>query len=132
LNNIVRTGISLEKDLLSEFDEFIKKRGYKNRSKAISDAIRHYMAEYSWEKIKGKIVGIISFIYDHKVHELSSLLTDIEHQFLDVIRSSVHIHLDERNCLEVIVGIGDAGRITNLAKSLMSKRGVKHLRVTVV
>ena len=131
-DNVTRTGISLDKSLLKQFDDFIKKRGYKNRSKAISDAIRHFMAEYSWENLEGEVIGVISFIYNHEVRGLSDELTDIEHEYVEVIKSSTHIHLDKQHCLEVVVSIGDSRKIANLAKKLMTRKGVKHLRVITV
>jgi len=127
-----RTGVSLDNELLKKFDEFIKRRGLRSRSQAICEAIRYYMSEYSWEKAKGNVVGVISIIYDHTAHELSDYLTDVQHNFIDVIRSSIHVHLDKNNCLEVITCVGDAKRIKDLAKRISARKGIKIMRVTVL
>ena len=39
---LIRTGISLDSELLLRFDRVIRKKGYKNRSEAIRDLVRDY------------------------------------------------------------------------------------------
>jgi len=65
-------------------------------------------------------------VYDHHKSGLSQRLTEIQHDHHDVIQSSLHVHLDHHNCLEVIILKGDADTIKALGQKLISTKGVKH------
>jgi CopG family nickel-responsive transcriptional regulator len=39
---------------------------------------------------------------------------------------STHVHLDEHNCLEVVVVKGPGAKVRAIADQLISTRGVKH------
>jgi len=130
---IVRVGVTFPPDLLKELDETIGKMGYDNRSKAIQDSVRAFVAEHKWlREQKGTRVGVLVLIYDHEVKELEAALTDTEHEHSDVIYSSMHIHLSKRECLETIAVKGDINEIRNLAQELTTKRGVKQVKVTII
>ena len=126
---VVRASVSFPPELLREFDELARRLGYRKRSQAICDAMRNFIVEYSWREARGDVIGVISFIYEHDVGSVAERLLDIEHSFNDVIVSTMHVHLDERNCLEVLVSRGPAERIQRLSSELMSLRGVKHLKL---
>lgn len=129
MDRVTRTGVSLPADLLREFDEFIKAKGYKNRSKAICDAIRRFVSECRWEIAEGKVVGVISFVYDRGTRDVSDALIELEHRYANSILSTMHIHLTEDRCLEVVVAKGAAEDVRGLAGLLMSRRGVLHLKL---
>lgn len=91
------------------------------------------MTEYRWEYEKeGVAPGTVTIIYDHEVKGLEESLTDTQHLRRNIISSTMHIHLDERNYLLVIVVKGKVKTIQNLAKELMGKRGVKQLKLATV
>ncbi len=121
-----RFGVSMEGDLLSGFDELIGSRGYKSRSEAIRDLVRQELVKEEWAEPDAEVVGTITIVYDHHQHELSSVLTDVQHDFHDHILCSTHIHLDHHNCLEVIIARGESARVRKIADTLISTRGVKH------
>jgi len=123
--DLIRFGVSIEEDLLEEFDKLIKKKGYSNRSEAIRDLIRKNLVEKEWNG-KDEIAGGIAIVYDHDKRELASKIIDLQHDFHDIIISSQHVHLDEHNCLEVVIVKGKAGEIEKLADSLLSLKGVSH------
>ena len=128
---LTRIGVSLPSNLLNKFDTIIRGRGYSSRSEGIRDAIRAYIVEYEWmERETGEEIGTITYIYDHNQRGLDEELTEVQHHFIDVIKSSTHIHLDEENCFEIIVMKGDAKKIKGLAENIMSLKGVKHLKLT--
>jgi len=128
-SGVVRASVSFPPELLKEFDELAKRLGYRKRSQAICDAMRGFIVEHSWREAVGDVIGVVSFIYEHDVGDVAEKLLDVEHSFTDVVVSTMHVHLDEENCLEVVVGRGKAGRIQELASRLMSLRGVKHLKL---
>lgn len=123
---ITRFGVSIESKLLEKFDFLIQKLGYKNRSEAIRDLIRERLVSEEWEEGKKEVVGILGLVYSHETRELTETLTKIQHQYLDLIISSIHIHLDKHNCLEVIVLRGKASLIKRTSDELLSTRSVKH------
>jgi len=128
---LTRIGVSLPSNLLNKFDTIIRGRGYSSRSEGIRDAIRAYIVEYEWmERESGEEVGTITYIYDHNQRGLGDELTEAQHHFIDMIKSSTHIHLDDENCFEIIVMKGDAKKIKGLAENIMSMKGVKHLKLT--
>ena len=130
MSNLTRFGISLERELLKSFDAHIKSKNYKNRSEAFRDLIRENLIKS--ECMKGKIIaGAIILIYDHHRRELVSKLTDIQHDFHDLIISGQHVHLDHDNCLEIIVVKGKPSGIKDLANKLKSAKGVKHSQLSM-
>jgi CopG family transcriptional regulator, nickel-responsive regulator len=126
MNKIVRFGVSLDGGLLKKFDPFIAKMGYKSRSEAIRDLIRERLVNEEWRADKTPAMGVLSLVYSHEVRELSRKLTDIQHHHLGIILSTTHIHMDEHNCLEVIILKGRGTEIREVAGQLLSAKGVKH------
>ncbi|HNQ35938.1 MAG TPA: nickel-responsive transcriptional regulator NikR, partial [bacterium] len=69
--------------------------------------------------------GTVTLVYDHHRRELVGELTEIQHGAHRMIISSQHIHLDDDNCLEVVIIRGRAGAVRQLGERLRSVRGVK-------
>ena len=128
---LMRIGVSLPEKLLSRFDEIILKRGYSSRSEGIRDAIRNYIVHYEWmSDVQGERVGVITLVYSHSQRGLVENLTEIQHDSGDIIQSSLHVHLDHDNCLEVIVLRGEGQDVRKAAEKMMSLKGVKHVKLT--
>jgi len=127
----IRFGISLENALLKGFDSLIKKKGYSSRSEAIRDLIRDSLVMEEWESTTAETVGIITIVYSHDTRELTDTLTDLQHHYYNSIISAMHIHLNEHNCLEVIVVKGKANNIKIIADRLIGIKGVKHGKFTL-
>jgi CopG family nickel-responsive transcriptional regulator len=130
---VSRISISLPTPLLQRFDEHNKRLNYTNRSKAIQDAMQHLISESKWLcEQQGTGVGAITMVYDHHATQLDNILTDVQHRFHDVICSSMHVHLDHDNCLEIIAIRGPAKDIRDLATSLQTLKGVKQLKLAII
>ena len=127
----VRFGVSMNPKLLERFDESIVRKGYTNRSEAIRDLIRESLVEMEWETSDEEVVGTITIIYSHTTRELADKLTDFQHQAHQAIISNLHIHLDEHNCLEVMVVRGRSNLVREIAERLISTKGVKHGKLTM-
>jgi CopG family nickel-responsive transcriptional regulator len=128
--NITRIGVSLPKNLLEEFDNIIKTRGYSSRSEAIRDAIRSYIMEYKWlEKEEGEIVGVVNVVYDHSVKGISDMIISLQHDFLDVITTTLHVHLNRDYCLEMILVKGDMNRVKKLVDRIATIKGVTNVKL---
>lgn len=123
--------MSLPKTLLNQFDNVLKDRGYNSRSNGIRDALKDYIIRYQWmNKIEGERMGVISVIYDHHYTGILEDITDIQHLYQDEINATMHIHMNEKNCLEVIVVKGDAKDIRDLTEKIMKLKGVEHVKLT--
>jgi CopG family transcriptional regulator, nickel-responsive regulator len=126
-----RIGISLEDELLERFDELIAEKGYVNRSEAVRDLIRSELVQREWSASRAdeERVVVVTLVYDHDSASLSQKLTHIQHENHLAVVSSLHVHMDPHNCLEVLVLRGRARDIVAMGEGLVSTRGVKFGRV---
>ena len=122
---VERIGVSLEKDLLDQFDRLIAQQGYNNRSEAIRDLIRQLLVEKEWSEEDHFNVASVVLVYDHHTLELSKRLTDFQHDHHELIISTLHVHMDHDNCMEILVLRGKTKEITRFGQELISTRGVK-------
>jgi CopG family nickel-responsive transcriptional regulator len=125
---LARIGIAISEDLLEQFDRLIERRGYTNRPEAFRDLIRNELVNDIPASADAEVCGAITLIYDHHVRLLLDKLNEVQHQYYRAILSTVHVHLDHDNCLEVILVRGKSALIEKLANSLIATRGVKHGR----
>ncbi len=116
-------GVYVPDELLRDLELCMKTTGIKSKSKLVQEALRLFIAEHRW-KLAGKAVGIIGVVYNHDVGHVDEELTDLQHEFLDVIVSTVHVHLDKEKCMLAIIVRGDTNRIKNLLNEIMKLRGV--------
>lgn len=129
--DLVRFGVSIPDDLLERFDVLISEKGYTNRSEAIRDLIRDRLVEDQWSESEHEVVGTVTVVYNHEQSELAQKLTEIQHRKHDLIISSIHVHLDAHNCLEVLIMRGSSGDVRGAGEVLISTRGVKHGKITM-
>lgn len=125
-----RFSVSLEEQLLEQFDTFIRERGYVNRSEAVRDLIRKEFVSEQWE-LDGDVAGVVTLVYNHHQSQLQDTLTTIQHEYYSLITSTTHVHMDHHNCLEVIIVKGRASRIRELAEKMIALRGVKNGHLTM-
>lgn len=130
MKGLTRFGVSMENGLLKDFDRLITSKGYTNRSEAIRDIIRGHLVEQEWSSEKKEVVGTITIVYSHETRELTETLTELQHEYFESIVSSVHVHLDEHNCLEVLIVKGNAGNVKKISDRLIGTKGVKHGKLT--
>lgn len=131
MSELSRIGVAIDSDLLEKFDQLIEARGYTNRSEAFRDLIRDELVQKSWERPDSSVVGTVTLVYDHHVRLLNEKLTGLQHSHFHNILSTLHVHLDHDNCLEVLVIKGKAGAVKKLADTLISTKGVKHGQLTL-
>jgi len=130
---VARISMSLPDDLLNDFDDTAKKKGYLKRSEAIRDALRNFILESKWTTDENAVLtGTISLVYDHEVRSLVDKLIDIQHDSGVLIKASLHLHLDEHNCMEIIAMEGKAKELKRLSETMLSRRGVKILKITIL
>jgi len=131
MEGVTRIGVSLEPELLTEFDKVIAKKGYVSRSEAIRDLVRDSLAETEWKNDKEYVCGVITMVYDHDTTGLSEKITEIQHSALQTISTTVHIHLDHDRCMEVVVVEGELGMLKQLANDFGTLKGVLRCKLTM-
>ena len=122
---VERVGVSFEPDLLKKFDEFIREKGYTNRSEAIRDLVREALIKREIEG-NGDVIGTLTIVYNHDEGDVTNKLLHIQHHLNEEILSTTHIHIDEHMCLEVLIVKGKADRVRKLADNIKALKGVKH------
>jgi CopG family transcriptional regulator, nickel-responsive regulator len=127
---LVRFGVAMENSLLTELDAIVEARGT-TRSEILRDLVR---AEVSKQKVrKGEpAVAALTLVYDHHVRDLTERLTEIQHGLGDAVRSTMHVHLDNDHCLEVVVMRGPADVLKGAAQRMLATRGVKQGGLEIV
>jgi CopG family nickel-responsive transcriptional regulator len=124
MSQLSRTGVSLEEDLLKEFDRLIARRGYQNRSEAIRDLIREALLAETVDSNK-PVVATLTLVYDHHVPNLSEKLTAAQHAAGAMVLAATHVHLDHNYCLEVIIMKGRSKELQGIADRMIAFRGVE-------
>ncbi|MBP5313743.1 MAG: nickel-responsive transcriptional regulator NikR [Eggerthellaceae bacterium] len=124
-NDLVRFSVAMPEDLLMDFDAFAARRGVaKNRSEVIRDLVRDALNEEAVAFPGVKVVGTLTVTFDHHTPGLQEKLDDFQHDFFENIISTMHVHLDQHRCLEVIVLKGDSYDIRDIADSIIGTKGV--------
>ena len=121
-----RFGVSMDSDLLSRFDSLLGGKNYASRSEAIRDLVRRELVTEEWTDPESDVIGTITIVYEHNEHELASALADLQHRHHSQVLCSTHVHLDEHNCLEVIIVRGTSRTVRSISDSLIATKGVKH------
>jgi CopG family nickel-responsive transcriptional regulator len=130
-DGVVRFTVSVPGSLAKQLDQMTRERGYDNRSLAVADLIRAGLVEHRQNIGDHEIAGTITLLYDHHKQHVQAALTDIQHDHHQVIISTLHVHLDHHNCLEVLVVRGKAAVVKKIADELIAAKGVKHGKLTV-
>lgn len=124
--SVVRLSVSLDKELVDEFDRKTRLEGCPTRSKAVGDLIRASLVQTEWQA-GDEVAGAIVLVYDHHWRDLVQKLTDVQHDCHDAIISTQHVHLDHDNCLEIIAVRGRPKEIDATFRRLKALKGLKHV-----
>jgi CopG family nickel-responsive transcriptional regulator len=132
VGEIVRFGVSIEESLLAGFDALIARKGFSNRSDALRALIRGMLLEAQVEEEpRAEVVGTITLVYDHHHGDLATRLVELQHHFHGHIVSTLHVHIDESNCLEVLVVRGTSEEVRRISDSLIGTRGVQQGKLII-
>ena len=126
MGSTIRFGVSLDSDLLERFDALCESRGYETRSEAIRDLLRSALVQQEWEDSAREVAATLTLVYDHHKSDLAQRITTAQHDAHHLIVTTLHVHLDHHNCLEVLVLKGRGADVRDLAERLTSTKGVKY------
>lgn len=131
-SDLVRFSVAMPEDLLINFDHLVARRGLaKNRSEVIRDLVRDALVEGECAMPGRIVMGTLTIVYSHHANDLQEKLHFIQHRYLDRIITSVHVHIDEDNCLEVIILKGETGEVQDVANLILGTKGVKTGRLVM-
>jgi CopG family nickel-responsive transcriptional regulator len=128
-----RFTISLDEGLAREFDDFIRARGYANRSEAVRDMLRRELEYRRLAQDEAPAcVASLSYVYNHHERQLAERLTEHQHHAHDLVVSTMHVHLDHDNCLETLILRGGTDAVRHLADHIVAERGVRHGQLNLI
>ncbi|GAB7387719.1 nickel-responsive transcriptional regulator NikR [Bacillaceae bacterium] len=130
-NEIVRFGISMPRDLMEQFDQMIIEQGYDNRSEAIRDLVRKALIDQERISPADLVAGTIAVVYDHQVTDLANSLLALQHEYHHEIISTLHVHLNRRQCLEILIVRGVYMRLKQLQQRIQVQKGVFYAGLSV-
>jgi CopG family nickel-responsive transcriptional regulator len=129
--DIERVSLAIEGDLLRRFDRLLERRRLGNRSEAVRDLIRRRLVEEEGASDRREAVATLTLVYDHEQRELAERLVGAGHRHHARVLSTLHVHLDDRLCLEVMALRGKPTELRHFADHLIGLKGVKHGELVV-
>ena len=127
MSEIVRFGVSIDRDLLENYDLLISERGYATRSEALRDLIREALIQQKVEmQADTRALGSLTLVYDHHARNLVQEMGEIQHDFHENILSVMHLHVSHDDCMEIIALSGVVSKIVEFANRLLILKGIKN------
>lgn len=127
----LRVGVYIPKDLSEKLSIVMNNLRIDSISKVVQEALRLYVTEHSW-RTGGEVVGAIGVLYDHDVNHVDEELTDLQHKHMNIVIVATHIHLDQKNCLLIIIVKGSSENIKELVSDIEKQRGIKAVRFMLI
>lgn len=126
-NDLMRFSVAMPEDLLMKFDQLVARRGLaKNRSEVVRDLVRDALVQDEAGVPGAEVMGTLTIVYNHHAADVQEKLQDIQHSYLDYVVSSMHVHVDEDRCLEVVVMRGETTVVSGIANLILGTKGVQH------
>ncbi|MGQ4832441.1 MAG: nickel-responsive transcriptional regulator NikR [Candidatus Asgardarchaeia archaeon] len=120
-----RISVTLPASLIRRMESFIKKSNYPSRSKMVQDAIRDFLVKHDVSTdVSRNAIGALLVVFEHYPHNVETEITHIQHHFGPLVRSTLHIHLDESRCFEIISLNGSVGEMKKLTLEIQKVKGV--------
>jgi CopG family transcriptional regulator, nickel-responsive regulator len=128
-----RVTISMSDEFAAELAVFMARNHYDNRSEAVRDLAREGLRRADlYDGAAGACLATLCYVFNHHTRELAKRLTGAHHAHHALQVSTMHVHLDHENCLELAVLRGDAAEVREFAKSIIAERGVTHGQVNLI
>lgn len=128
--SVVRFGVSFEKEVLDELDEYVAGNKFSNRSQALRHLVNRHIVEKKWQ-CNNRVAGTVTLVYDHHRRDIANHLGNIQLQYSEEILSVQRFTLNEQYSMEVIALNGISARLTELAEKLISEKGIQHGKLTM-
>lgn len=131
-DNLMRFSVAMPEDLLIRFDQLVSRRGLaKNRSEVVRDLVREALVEEECAYPGAEVMGTLTIVYNHHANDLQDKLHSIQHDYCDNVISTMHVHVDEHSCLEVILLRGEVEVVQQISNLILGTKGVKNGRLFI-
>ena len=128
-----RFTISLDDRLAVQFDAWLARHRYANRSEAVRDLLRAELGKSQLSSAAGKhCVACLSYVFNHHERDLAERLTALQHDHHDLTISTMHAHLDHDHCLETVILRGQTAAVSQFADALCAECGVHHGKLNII
>ncbi|MDD3468788.1 MAG: nickel-responsive transcriptional regulator NikR [Thermoguttaceae bacterium] len=135
MSGVAKITISIEGNLLEQFDHWIQEKQFPTRSEAFKSLMRAALVHHEWiapaESAPETLAGAITIVYDHHRATLLRKIVDIQHDFGYLIICSQHAHLDHHHCMECIIVHGPGEDIRKLHEQLAACKGMIHTSLSM-
>lgn len=132
MSEIIRFSVSLEDDLLKQFDRFCKSHKFATRSEAIRQLLREKLTSTAWEASAEEVAASLTLIYDHHRSNLTNRMIEIQHAHGNHVVSTLHVHISHDLCMELIALRGPAHALQHLAAELSGLKGIQQAQLVVI
>jgi CopG family transcriptional regulator, nickel-responsive regulator len=119
-----RITISLPQSLLVNFDRMVAQRGYDNRSRAVVEVLNREIVDYGQELGDRVMAGTITIVYGNEREGTQARLSAIQRKYIAEVISSLHVQLEHRHTMEVLLVQGPGTRLREIADELTACSGV--------
>ena len=124
--DLMRFSVAMPEKLLMDFDQLVARRGIaKNRSEVIRDLVREALIEDECATLGVNVMGSLTIVYSHHSSDLVDKLHVIQHNYLENVVTTTHVHIDEEYCLEVIILQGLTEDVQVISDMILGTKGVK-------
>lgn len=127
-----RITISIDDALLATIDRLCERRGYQSRSEALRDIVREAEGRERAMEKGTPCYATLSYMFEHDTRDLARRLTNAQHHRHDLSISTLHVHVDHADCLEVAILKGSVEDVTAFADSVVTQRGVRFGNLHVI
>lgn len=131
MNGVTRIGVSLEPELLKEFDEVLSKKEYASRSEAIRDLVRDSLAENEWKNEDHYMTGTIIVVHDQSTSGVIEKLSAVKNRNKKNISVSLQSDLGNDKTIDLIVVNGKLRELKDLSNEITSVKGVLKGKLTM-
>lgn len=131
MSKLARFSVSLEADLLRAFDRYVRAGAFATRSEAIRQLLLESLTRKSFTTDQAPVLATLTLVYEHHRPHLVEKLLTLQHEHSDQVIASMHVHMDQDRCLEVLVLRGRGGDLVRLAESLRGLKGVHRGELTL-
>jgi len=118
--------VSIDSELLKQFDSLCGQRGYQTRSEAVRDLLRNMLMEEEWGDCTQNIAATLTLVCDHRKNAFVQKVIMAHQNAYRLVIVSQYILFDTSNGLKVLVLRGSVSELQTLAECLIAAKGIKY------
>lgn len=131
MSEVARFSVSLEPELLDQFDQFCTEGRFATRSEAVRQLIREKLTTVAWANDAKDVAASLTLVFDHHKSKLTERMLEVQHNHTEMIVASMHVHLNHDLCMDVIAFRGPAKEMQELAAELSGLKGIYQAQLVI-